>query len=600
MAPMLDGRIYRMSLVIPALALVVLAFSLTGQPGALRSSLAPVAFNAGNVAATMRTLQARDPNRSPGSPGDDAVAADVARTLSVKDGYSVSTGEFQGETVHGERTLREVVATRAGTDSGDGSIVVVAPRDEPGLAGISSTAMLMELARVLSGQTLNRTIVLVSTSGSQGSAGAMHLAATLPAPVDAVLVLGDVASRRRSQPIIVPWTTRMAIAPARLRNTLAVALAGQSGIRANPPHVLSQLAHLAFPLTLSEQGVFGARGIPAVELSLSGERGPRATNAVVGVGALGGIGQGVLSAITALGEGSAVPAPSADVLFDGEMVPSWAISLFVLALIVPVVLTMIDGLARAHRRRYPVGRSLVATLAAATPFLAAGIVLLLARAVGTLRSPPGPVAPGAIPVTGGAIAAMALALLAALGCAALIRPLFASLITREPARPSRDSRTRAPERPGDGTAAAMLLVLCVVAVLVWLADPVAAALLVPALHLWLWAVDSDLPLPLPGRLAMLVLGVLPVAALVVFYAHSLGLGPGQLAWGAVLLFAGHIVSWTAAVEWSLVLGCLVSAVVLVIAVARRPEPIALPVSVRGPINYAGPGSLGGTKSALRR
>jgi hypothetical protein len=600
MASMLDGRLYRMSLVIPALALIVLAFSLTGQPGALRSTLAPVAFNGGNVATAMRTLQAQDPHRSPGSPDDDAVAADVAHTLSVKDGYSVSTDDFQAETVHGQRMLREVVATRAGTASGDGSIVVVAPRDEPGLAGISSTAMLLELARVLSGQTLRRTIVLVSTSGSQGSAGAMHLASTLPGPVDAVVVLGDVAARHRIQPIIVPWTSRMSIAPARLRNTLAVALAGQSGIRANAPHLLSQLAHLAFPLTLSEQGAFGSRGIPAVELSLSGERGPRADDAVVGVGALGAVGQGVLSAISALGSGSAIPAPSADVLFDGEIVPSWAISLFVLALIVPVVLTMVDGLARAHRRRYPVGRSLVVTLAAGTPFLAAGAVVLLARALGTLRSPPGAVQPGAIPVTGGAIAAIAVALVAALACAALTRPLFVSLIRREPARPSRDSRTRAPERPGDGTAAAMLLVLCVVAVLVWLGDPFAAALLVPALHLWLWAVDSDLPLPLPARLVMLVLGAVPVAALVVFYAHSLALGPGPLAWSAVLLFAGHIVSWVAAVEWSLVLGCLVSAVVLVIAAARRPQPVAAPASVRGPVSYAGPGSLGGTKYAQRR
>jgi hypothetical protein len=40
--------------------------------------------------------------------------------------------------------------------------------------------------------------------------------------------------------------------------------------------------------------------------------------------------------------------------------------------------------------------------------------------------------------------------------------------------------------------------------------------------------------------------------------------------------------------------------VLVLARARRPEPVVATASVRGPLGYAGPGSLGGTKSALRR
>ena len=55
-----------------------------------------------------------------------------------------------------------------------GSIVIVAHRDargSPALAGLSGTATLMELARDLSGETLNRTIVLASTSGSAGNGG---------------------------------------------------------------------------------------------------------------------------------------------------------------------------------------------------------------------------------------------------------------------------------------------------------------------------------------------------------------------------------------------------------------------------------------------
>jgi hypothetical protein len=73
-----------------------------------------------------------------------------------------------------------------------------------------------------------------------------------------------------------------------------------------------------------------------------------------------------------------------------------------------------------------------------------------------------------------------------------------------------------------------------------------------------------------------------------------------VAWEAVLLLAGHGVSVLAALEWSVVLGCLVSGATLSV-LATRDSPVApVPVTVRGPVTYAGPGSLGGTKSALRR
>ena len=127
--------------------------------------------------------------------------------------------------------LENVVGMRPGTESG--SIVIVAPRDAlgaPATASASGTAMLMELARDLEGETLHRSVVLASTSGTQGTAGAIRLAATLAGPVDAVLVLGDVASTQIKQPIILPWSTRQDVAPTGLRNTVASALAAQSSL----------------------------------------------------------------------------------------------------------------------------------------------------------------------------------------------------------------------------------------------------------------------------------------------------------------------------------------------------------------------------------
>ena len=131
----------------------------------------------------------------------------------------------------GTVTLENVVGIRPGMQSG--SIVIVASRDAlgaPAMAAASGTATLMELARNLEGETLHRSVVLASTSGSQGTAGAIRLAATLAGPIDGVIVLGDLASARVQQPIILPWSTRQAVAPTILRNTVASALAAQTSL----------------------------------------------------------------------------------------------------------------------------------------------------------------------------------------------------------------------------------------------------------------------------------------------------------------------------------------------------------------------------------
>ena len=67
-----------------------------------------------------------------------------------------------------------------------------------------------------------------------------------------------------------------------------------------------------------------------------------------------------------------------------------------------------------------------------------------------------------------------------------------------------------------------------------------------------------------------------------------------------LLIAGHGIGVAAIVEWSLFGGCVLTAFGVLVALARQPRPEQQPVTVRGPVGYAGPGSLGGTESALRR
>ena len=91
-----------------------------------------------------------------------------------------------------------------------------------------------------------------------------------------------------------------------------------------------------------------------------------------------------------------------------------------------------------------------------------------------------------------------------------------------------------------------------------------------------------------------------MALVVGYYATELGYGPVAAIWEMVLLLAGHGVSVVAALEWSVVLGCLLTAATLSLLAARGSRKVPTAVTVRGPVTYAGPGSLGGTKSALRR
>jgi hypothetical protein len=269
----------------------------------------------------------------------------------------------------------------------------------------------------------------------------------------------------------------------------------------------------------------------------------------------------------------------------------------VLALLVPVLITTIDGLARARRRGHVIWRSLVLVLAAAVPFVLGVLVVLAARLLGVIAAaPPGPVAPGAVPLHGAGIAVLAVAACVAIGSLAGVGTLARRLRPLPP-----DPGARGPERSSDGAVAALLLVMCAVTFAIWVGNPFAAALVVPALHLWLWAVNPDLRLAFPVRLLLVAVGLAPVVLVVVYYADVYGFGLLQAVWGAALLLAGHGVSLVAALEWSIVLGCLVSVTTIALLAARgsRVEP-APPITVRGPVNYAGPGSLGGTKSALRR
>jgi hypothetical protein len=280
------------------------------------------------------------------------------------------------------------------------------------------------------------------------------------------------------------------------------------------------------------------------------------------------------------------------VLLQRQTLPAWAVRLLVGTLLLGPLLLAADGLARLRRRRESVGRWTLWTLACALPFLLCALFVYLLGWLGILAAaPPTPVLPSAMPFDGAAARTVS-AVVLGLGLAWLSWPVLVRRVGLD-VRPS-------PEAAG----LSILLVLLAVCVAVWAANPFAVLLLLPALHLVLpLASPEQRPRPL-GALALVALALLPVVLLVSFYAHQLGLGPGEVAWTAVLLLAGGHVGAMGALLWGVALGCLVAGVMLALTPGAPLPGLGADdrteITIRGPSSYAGPGSLGGTESALRR
>jgi hypothetical protein len=116
--------------------------------------------------------------------------------------------------------------------------------------------------------------------------------------------------------------------------------------------------------------------------------------------------------------------------------------------------------------------------------------------------------------------------------------------------------------------------------------------------MWLGAVE--LRMARPVRLLLVVIGLAPVALAVLYYAVVNDLTAAQVLWNGVLMIAAGQLGLSTLVLWSIAFGCFAGVLALAVVPAGLPRSQPAPVTVRGPISYAGPGSLGGTKSALRR
>jgi hypothetical protein len=591
---MLDLRLYRVAFVPVLLALLVAAFSLQDRPRPIGTTQAPEAFDEIRADQTLDDLVRRFPVRRPGDAADTRLAGEIAAQLRQSVPGTVEEHHYQGETIDGDRDLIDVVATRPGVP-GPG-IVVVAHRDAAGKnakAELSATAALLELARVAADGRLRRTITFISTSGGSGGfAGAREEARRLDGRADAVIVLGGLGGARGRRPFVVSASNGRGQAPIQLQRTVQAAVRAEVGSDAGAPRALTQWLRMAVPVTISEQGPFLRAGQPAVLLSASGER-PPAADEPIRDGRLLRFGRASLRVLYALDNfRDLAEPPRDDLVIRGKVLPGWAVRLLVGSLLLPPLLMGIDALARLRRRHEPLWAWGVWTLASGVPFLLACLFAVLLAAVGLISAAPGaPIPAAGLELGGGPVVAfVAIVLVFALGWI-VARP---ALLHAAGA-----ARVRKQEPDAAGAVVAVGLTTVVVAAALWIGNPYAAALVLPAAHLWFWALTPDLRLPRSAALALVVLALSPLLIVALVDGRAFGLDLPHGVWFWTLLVAGGHIPIGSWVLWSLVWGCAVAAALVAIRRRRPRDEEPDEITVRGPVTYAGPGSLGGTGSALR-
>ena len=592
---MIEPRIYRAAFVPALLAVIVVMFSLESRPRALPQGLpADVVFDGDQAATTMRAIIGVGEDRRAGKEGNRAVAAYVGDRL-ARLGFAVpdEPDRFESD----GRELVNVVGRRAGESRRQ--IVVTAARDAPGVpaaaGSAADTAVLLEIARVFEGRPSRKTLVLASVDGSTlGELGVTRLAGELDDPelVDGVLAISGLGVG--GEPVrIVPWSNDTTRAGLGLQRTVAESLREEQGTGAEGSSPAGQLARLAFPIGIGAQGVMLDRGYDAVRIAGGGELPGDGTSSIeeVDVDALERSGRALLRTLTALDQGPTPEhGPTTYVTAVSQVMPGWVLGLLSLTLILPALVASVDAFARARRRREAVSAWLVWVGAGALAFaIGVGLAHMLVLAGATPDPPDSPVAPSLYPLDVPAIAVLAaLAVVIALAWFVLRRlAVHANPALGDASAP--------------GAAVAVALVLSVALLALWAVNPYSALILAPALHLWLLTVLVDPPPPRRARVAMIFGGLLLPALLAAYELATLSVDPLSAAWYGFLLITGGHVTLASALVGCVITGVLGSMLSIVRLGGNAAQSGGTETrSVRGPASYAGPGSLGGTDSALPR
>ncbi len=587
----IDLRIYRTVFLAALLAVVVALFSVQAVPSPLAESATPSTFETGAVAEATRAIIEAAPDRTPGGPGDNAIGDFVEEQFRGLRSGNVSEQRFDAEIDGEQRELRNVILTLPG-ESGRG-LLILAHRDganEPAAASsAAATAVVLELAERLGASRHAQTIVLASTDGGTvGGLGTRELVRALPGieDIDAALVISQPGAQKERPPFIIGSADDARSTSSQLLETTSAIFAEQAGRDPGLPGALGDLARLALPSGLGEQAVLIELGVPAVAISSAGEApllGRQDQLDDLSSASLARVGRTALSTALAL-DVATQPldrGPAAYLRMGENLIPGWALAAIALTLLLPALLTAAEACARAARRSQRIGTAAGWALVGTLPFLVPLLVIYGLGALGVIPGPEFPFDPREFSLNLSEALAL-VGIFAVFGLvAAAVRPL------------------RAPSRPAPPVLAAATGLLAGLAVLgIWLQNPYLGLLLVPTAHLWILGARERGPLPVVTTVVALIAAVIPLALAAAYVADQTAIGL-KAPWRLVVV----IVSGQIPVGITTLLCLLAGALLASVAISRlrpreEPAPAVTELRTRGPLTHAGPGSLGGTESAL--
>lgn len=568
---MTDVRLWRLSLTLIPLALMVAMFSLHEPPGPRQAGLAPDAFEGTTASSLTRELAASSSNPTPGSEADESLASFVLARFQAIEGAEVSEQSFDSEFEGEDVSLRNVIAVLPGES--DGQVAVIAGRDVPQGSGeassIASTATLLEMAESFAGSSHRKTLVFVSTDGASiGALGARTFARDYSdaAFLDSAVVISQPASPDSKPPLVIPWSTGPDSTSAQLVESAVTAVEGETGERAGSQGAFEDISRLAIPSGLGEQAPLVATGLDAVRISSSGELPPTpAEDSLDGVppadtaDVMGRFGRAALALTLAMDAAPSLEhGPDTYLSLGANLLPGWCLGLLALAFLVPVALAAAGGVGRAASRPERALRSLAWVAGRALPLLAALLLAYLLALVGLLPRPAFPFDPGDLPVgTSGKISLLVLA--AALG---------AALFLSRPLRPP-------PPSAAPVAAPAALLAACAATLAIWLVNPFLALLVAPGLYLWMPVAQGDrFDLHPAAAAALLAAGTLPVLAGVADLAGRFDAGPG-VAWDLLEMVVDGQVPFAIAVSFCVLGGSGIALLATRIRASAAPPRITV-------------------------
>jgi hypothetical protein len=467
---MVNGRLYRLSWLVAALALLVALLTLE-SPGGTPEPPLPPAFDAVAARVIAVDLATVAPERVPGSQGDVASARWVADQLGAVPGATRVVRQRFSVTAPAGRVVTEnvYVALPARTRQGNpGALVISAPRDTPpGVrGGESGSAVLVQLARSLGTVARNRPVLIVSTGAStMGNAGARWFVSRFSgAPLAAAVSLDDPAG--------VPGGLHVWDDGQDARRSIPmVAAAQQAAARADAPLApapgpFPQIAEMAVPQTSGDQAAYVALGVPAVSLASRPES-PLAGGTLPTADALGDSGRTAETLVASLDRSDALPAPAIGLLVNGRELRPVMSRLVILLLALPLLVAALDLAVRLRRAGVRLTPFIAALLWRLLPVVAALLVAHLLAMAGMIASPAGGWPPLAESVPFDLAATVAILLSVGAG-------VLTWLVVRHRAM-RRDAEVAS-------RAAAGVIALGGLCLVLWLISPFALLLALPAAH----------------------------------------------------------------------------------------------------------------------